>query len=75
MVDLDYPLFFADRIEDAVPPCSQAPQNAKDFWSRFRFNGWLHDKVNAQTATRPLMPLALLVLLPKALAHLLALFW
>jgi len=26
VVDLDYPLFFIDRVEDAVPPGPQAPQ-------------------------------------------------
>lgn len=26
MVDLDYPPFFIDRVEDAVPPSPQAPQ-------------------------------------------------
>jgi hypothetical protein len=26
MVDLDYPPFFIDRVEDAVPPGPQAPQ-------------------------------------------------
>ena len=26
VVDLDYPPFFIDRVEDAVPPGPQAPQ-------------------------------------------------
>jgi hypothetical protein len=26
VVDLDYPPFFVDRVEDAVPPGPQAPQ-------------------------------------------------
>jgi hypothetical protein len=26
VVDLDYPPFFIDRVEDALPPGSQAPQ-------------------------------------------------
>jgi hypothetical protein len=34
--DLDYPLFFVDRVEDAVPPGPQAPQIRRSVRERLR---------------------------------------
>ena len=48
VVDLDYPLFFVDRVEDAVPPCSQAPQIRRPVRERLRrprLTGKLTDSV------------------------------
>ena len=36
VVDLDYPLFFVDRVEDAVPPGPQAPQIRRPVRERLR---------------------------------------
>ena len=36
MVDLDYPSFFVDRVEDAVPPGPQAPQIRRPVRERLR---------------------------------------
>src|ERR1700736_5263090 len=36
VVDLDYPLFFVDRVEDAVPPGPQAPQIRRPVRKRLR---------------------------------------
>ena len=36
MVDLDDPLFFIDRVEDAVPPGPQAPQIRRPVRERLR---------------------------------------
>ena len=36
MVDLDYPPFFVDRAEDAVPPGPQAPQIRRSVRERLR---------------------------------------
>jgi hypothetical protein len=36
VVHLDYPLFFIDRVEDAVPPGSQAPQIRRPVRERLR---------------------------------------
>ena len=36
MVDLDYPPFFTDRVEDAVPPGPQAPQIWRPVRERLR---------------------------------------
>ena len=36
VVDLDYPLFFIDRVEDAVPPGPQAPQIRRPVRERLR---------------------------------------
>ena len=36
MVDLDYPPFFVDRVEDAVPPGPQAPQIRRPIRERLR---------------------------------------
>ena len=37
MVDLDYPPFFIDRVEDAVPPRPQAPQIRRPVRERLRW--------------------------------------
>jgi len=36
VVDLDYALFFIDRVEDAVPPGPQAPQIRRPVRERLR---------------------------------------
>jgi hypothetical protein len=36
VVDLDYPPFFIDRVEDAVPPRPQAPQIRRPVRERLR---------------------------------------
>ena len=36
VVDLDYPPFFIDRVEDAVPPGPQAPQIRRPVRERLR---------------------------------------
>ena len=36
MVNLDYPLFFIDRVEDAVPAGPQAPQIRRPVRERLR---------------------------------------
>ena len=36
VVDLDYPPFFVDRVEDAVPPGPQAPQIRRPVRERLR---------------------------------------
>jgi hypothetical protein len=36
VVDLDYPPFFVDRVEDAVPPGTQAPQIRRPIRERLR---------------------------------------
>jgi hypothetical protein len=36
VVDLDYPVFFVDRAEDAVPPGPQAPQIRQPLRKRLR---------------------------------------
>ena len=36
VVDLDYPPFFIDRVEDAVPPGPQAPQIRRPASKRLR---------------------------------------
>ena len=36
VVDLDYPPFFVDRVEDAVPPGPQAPQIRRPVRKRLR---------------------------------------
>ena len=36
VVDLDYPPFFIDRVEDAVPPSPQAPQIRRPVRERLR---------------------------------------
>jgi hypothetical protein len=36
VVDLDYPLFFIDRVEDAVSPGPQAPQIRRPVRERLR---------------------------------------
>jgi len=36
VIDLDYPLFFIDRVEDAIPPCSKAPQIPRPVRKRLR---------------------------------------
>ena len=36
MVDLDYPPFSIDRVEDAVPPDTQAPQIRRSVRERLR---------------------------------------
>ena len=36
MVDLEYPPFFIDRVEDAVPPSPQAPQIRRPVRERLR---------------------------------------
>jgi len=36
VVDLDYPPFFIDRVEDAVPPDTQAPQIRRPVRERLR---------------------------------------
>ena len=36
VVDLDYPLFFIDRVKDAVAPDPQAPQIRRPVWERLR---------------------------------------
>jgi len=36
MVDLDYPPFFVDRVEDSVPPGPQAPQIRRPVRERLR---------------------------------------
>jgi hypothetical protein len=48
VVDLDSPLFFVDRVEDAIPPCSQAPQIRRPVRERLRrprLTGELTDSV------------------------------
>jgi hypothetical protein len=37
VVDLDYPPFFIDRVEDAVPPRPQAPQIRRPVRERLRW--------------------------------------
>ena len=37
VIDLDYPLFFVDRVEDAVPVGSQAPQVRRPVSERLRW--------------------------------------
>ena len=54
MVDLDYPLFFIDRVEDAVPPGPQAPQIRRPVWERLlrpRLTGELADSVPERSDT------------------------
>jgi hypothetical protein len=36
VVDLDYPPFFIDRVEDAIPPGPQAPQIRRSVRERLR---------------------------------------
>jgi hypothetical protein len=36
VIDLDYPPFFIDRVEDALAPCPQAPQIRRPVWERLR---------------------------------------
>jgi hypothetical protein len=48
VVDLDYPPFFIDRVEDAVPPGPQAPQirrPVRERLRRLRLIGELADSV------------------------------
>jgi hypothetical protein len=37
VIDLDYPLFFVDRVEDAVPAGPQAPQVRRPVSERLRW--------------------------------------
>lgn len=54
VVDLDYPPFFIDRIEDAIPPGPQAPQIRRPVRERLRrprLIGELADSVPEHTDT------------------------
>jgi hypothetical protein len=55
MVDLDYPPFFVDRVEDAVPPGPQTPQIRRPVRERLRrprLTGELADGI--QSAATPI---------------------
>ena len=54
MVDLDYPPFFIDRVEDAVPPGPQAPQIRRPIRERLqrpRLIGEMADSVPERSDT------------------------
>ena len=54
MIDLDYPPFFIDRVEDAVPPGPQAPQirrPVRERLRRLRLIGELADSVPERSNT------------------------
>jgi hypothetical protein len=54
VVDLDYPSFFIDRVEDAVPPGPQASQVRRPVRERLRwswFIGQLADRVPERSDT------------------------
>ena len=47
VIDLDYPLFFVDRVEDAVPAGPQAPQVRRPVSERLRWPRLLGQPANA----------------------------
>ena len=47
MVELDYPPFFIDRVEDAVPPGPQAPQIRRPVRERLRRPRLISELANA----------------------------
>jgi hypothetical protein len=54
VIDLDYPPFFVDRVEDAVPPGPQTPQIRRPVRERFRrprLTGELPDSVPERSNT------------------------
>jgi hypothetical protein len=54
MIDLDYPLFFIDRVEDAVAPGPHAPQIRRPVRERLqrpRVIGKLADRVPERSDT------------------------
>ena len=50
MVDLDYPPFFIDRVEDAVPPGLQAPQIRRPERERLRRPRLISERANSVPA-------------------------
>jgi len=54
VVDLDYPPFFIDRVEDALPPGPQAPQIRRPVRKRLRRPRLIGELANSvQSAATP----------------------